>query len=296
MDIETQRLTIGAFEFDVDIAGPVDGPLVLFLHGFPQSKYAWRSELPALAKAGFRAAAPNQRGYSPGARPTLLSDYETHHLVDDVFAFADALTNTAAEVSARFHLVGHDWGGALAWLAAGRAPERLLSLTVLSRPHPDAFARALATSEDQAHRSRHHKAFLNPDTEHLLLEDSARRFYKMLASHNCPVDAASVYLETLGDEAAMGAAVNWYRATGGNLSAHTAANPDGLGPVSVPTLYIWGDEDSSVGPDAARWTADYVTGPYTFHRIKDAGHFITDEVPGAITQPLLQHLRSIAPN
>ena len=293
MDIDTQDLSVGPFEFEVDIAGPEGAPLVLFLHGFPQSKYAWRHELPDLAKAGFRAAAPNQRGYSPGARPALLADYETDHLVEDVFAIADALMNIGAGKDAGFHLVGHDWGGNLAWQAAGRAPQRLLSLTVLSRPHPDAFARALATSKDQAYRSRHHKAFLNPDTEDLLLENEARRFYRMLASHNCPKDAASVYLETLGDKAAMGAAVNWYRATGGNLTAQTAANPGGLGPITVPTLYIWGDEDSSVGPEAAQWTADHVTAPYTFHRLDGVGHFITDEVPGAITEPLLRHLNSV---
>mgnify|MGYP003795135993 CR=1 FL=1 len=208
----------------------------------------------------------------------------TKQLVADVFAFADAL---GAE---KFHLVGHDWGGALAWLAAAKAPGRLASLTVLSRPHPDAFARALAETEDQAYRSRHHKAFLNPETERLFLEDDAHRFRKMLASHNCPDADIDAYLETLGTEPALGAAVNWYRAAGGNLTAKTGDGSPGLGPITVPTLYIWGDGDNSVGLDAARWTADYVDGPYTFHKIKGVGHFITDERPGVVAEVLLRHL------
>ncbi len=283
--VQNSRIAIGAFEFEIDVAGPEDGPLVLFLHGFPQSKYAWRHELPALAARGYRAAAPNQRGYSPGARPSGIADYGVKHLVDDVFAFADSL---GAE---RFHLVGHDWGGAVAWLAAARGPGRLLSLTSLSRPHPDAFARALAETDDQPHRSRHHKAFLNPETEALFLANGARQFRETLASHNCPAADIDQYLQTLGTEAALGAAVNWYRAAGGNLTAKKdGVTGPGLGSITVPTLYIWGDEDNSVGADAARWTADFVTAPYTFHRLDGVGHFITDQQPGAVTEPLLRHL------
>ena len=284
VDINSGRIGVDGMQFDIDLAGPADGALVLFLHGFPQSKFAWRHELRPLAAAGYRAAAPNQRGYSPGARPGGLSDYGTQILVADVFAIADAL---GAET---FHLVGHDWGGALAWLAAAKAPDRLLSLTVLSRPHPDAFARALAETADQAHRSRHHKAFLNPETEALFLADNARRFRKMLASHDLPAANIDAYLEVLGTEDALGAAVNWYRAAGGNLTAKNSATANGLGPITVPTLYIWGDEDNSVGPDAANWTADFVDADYTFHRIAGVGHFITDQRPGVVAEPLLIHL------
>jgi pimeloyl-ACP methyl ester carboxylesterase len=284
MNVINKTIAIDGLNYDMDLAGPEDGPLVLLLHGFPQSKHAWRHELPALAAAGYRAVAPNQRGYSPGARPLTIADYAVKFLVDDVFAFADALG------AYRFHLVGHDWGGALSWLAAAKTPERLLTLSVLSRPHPDAFARALDETEGQAHRSRHHKAFLNAETEQLLLADDARRFRAMLASHNCPEAAVAVYLRLLGEEAALGAALNWYRAAGGNLTARSDRAATGLGPVTVPTLYIWGDEDGSVGPEAAHWTADYVIGPYTFHRLEGVGHFITDERPNAIQEPLLRHL------
>ncbi|MBT3533064.1 MAG: alpha/beta hydrolase, partial [Rhodospirillaceae bacterium] len=157
--------------------------------------------------------------------------------------------------------------------------------------HPDAFGKALAETDDQPYRSRHHKAFLDPETEALFLADSARQFRETLASHDCPAKDVDAYLQTLGTEAALGAAVNWYRAAGGNLTAKSGdGTGPGLGPITVPTLYIWGDEDNSVGPDAARWTADFVTAPYTFCQLDGVGHFITDQKPGAATEPLLSHL------
>ena len=135
---DTLDITVGDLSFHARADGPEDGPLVLLMHGFPQTAHTWRAQLPVLAAAGYRAVAPNQRGYSSGARPEGIEHYKTGTLVADIFAMADALGHQ------RFHLVGHDWGGALSWIAAGRHPERLKSLTVLSRPHPDAFARAMA--------------------------------------------------------------------------------------------------------------------------------------------------------
>ena len=126
----------------------------------------------------------------------------------------------------------------------------------------------------------------------MFLADNARRFRKMLASHNLPAADIDAYLQTLGTEPALGAAVNWYRAAGGNLTAKPGETSPGLGSITVPTLYIWGDEDNSVGPDAANWTADYVDAPYTFHKIEGVGHFITDERPGVVAAPLLRHLAS----
>src|SRR5580704_2994171 len=160
--------------FDAWVAGEADAPLVLLLHGFAGSMHMWRAQLQALAAAGYRALAPSQRGYSPGARPDPADtgNYHVEGLVADAMNIAAA---SARPADRRFHLVGHDWGASIAWGIADRYPERLASLTVLSRPHPNAFNRALAMPDgDQAQRSRHHRAFLEPDAGTLLLADGAR--------------------------------------------------------------------------------------------------------------------------
>lgn len=277
-------LTVGALVFDAEAAGPEDAPLVLLLHGYPQTSYTWQHQLPALGAAGFRAVAPNQRGYSPRARPDAVEAYHVDHLVADVLGMADALGRD------RFHLVGHDWGGAVSWLVAATAPERLMSLSVLSRPHPFAFRRALKETEDQAHRSRHHKAFQNPDTESLLLEDGARRLRRGLADNRVAEDAIDAYLSVLGDKPALTAALNWYRAALGDLSRGPSVPSHHLGAIDVPTLYIWGDEDSSVGQDAATWTADFVAAPYRFETLKGIGHFSTDQAPESVSELLVGHI------
>src|SRR4051812_22879191 len=144
--------------FDAITAGTPGAPLVLLLHGFAESMHCWRAQVTALAGAGYRAIAPSQRGYSPGARPDTSdsSNYHIDRLMDDAMAIVAA----SGHGEQRLHLVGHDWGGSIAWALADRYPERLASLTVLSRPHPNAFNRALQTDSGQVLRSRHHKAFL----------------------------------------------------------------------------------------------------------------------------------------
>ena len=163
MDSTTQLTTISGLTFTADVASPADGALVLLLHGFPESRHSWRAALPVLAAAGYRAVAPDQRGYSPGARPDPgdSANYAFDKLVNDAVELAGA----SGHQGKRFHLVGHDWGGQVSWGVADRHPERLASLTILSRPHPQSFRRALAKEDgDQKHRSRHHRAFRDPDT------------------------------------------------------------------------------------------------------------------------------------
>jgi pimeloyl-ACP methyl ester carboxylesterase len=269
--------------FTVTTAGPPDGPLVLLLHGYPQTRHTWRHQVPALGRAGYRAVAPDQRGYSPGVRPDPakgLAAYGIDRLVQDVLDIADG----ADEPGRPFHLVGHDWGGQVAWVAAHRHPGRVRSLAILSRPHPAAFRRAFKeNADDQQHRSRHHKIFHDPTTGPRLLADGARRLKGRLAEQGVSEAAIAQYVSVLGEPAALEAALAWYRAAG----ALTAVE---VGPVTVPTLYVWGDRDTTVGPSAARFTADFVTGPFRFEVLPGVGHFVTDEAPEAVTRLLLSHL------
>jgi pimeloyl-ACP methyl ester carboxylesterase len=276
----------GAWTFAVDTAGSPDAPQVLLLHGFPQTSHTWRDVLPALARAGYYAAAPDQRGYSPGARPSGVAAYATSYLVSDVLALADTLA--ASGTHSRFHLVGHDWGGQLAWLTAAQFPERIRTLTVLSRPHPAAFAAAFASDPAQAERSRHHRAFQDPDTARLLLADGARRLRRSLEDQGVPAGVATAYLERLGSEAALDAALNWYRAAATGGSSGLAARD--VPPVTVPTLYLWGSRDATVGRIAAERTAEHVTGPYAFEVIEGAGHFLTDDAGEQVIAALLAFL------
>jgi pimeloyl-ACP methyl ester carboxylesterase len=275
------ELTANGFRFDADLAGEPGAPLVLLLHGFPQTRYTWRHQLPALAAAGFRAVAPDQRGYSPGARPSGVESYAVDALLADALAIAGAC---GAE---RFHLVGHDWGGQLAWLLAARHPERVRTLTVLSRPHPAAFARALASDRQQSERSKHHRAFQDPNTAALLIADGARRLRRMLRDHGVPDADAEAYVAPLSAHEAIDAALNWYRASFRGASGLSLSETP---PVGVPTLFVWGDADLTVGRAAAEATRDFVTGPYRFVVAPGAGHFLTDQVADLVTRELLAHV------
>jgi pimeloyl-ACP methyl ester carboxylesterase len=280
--VETLELkTLTGFTFTTDVAGPAGGDLVLLLHGFPESRHSWRAALPALAKAGYRAVAPDQRGYSPGARPDPkdLSNYAFDKLITDVIDIADA----SGAAGRRFHLVGHDWGGQVSWGVAGRHPDRLASLAILSRPHPSSFRRALLKEDgDQKHRSRHHRKFLEPETGSMLLEENARRLRRNLASQGVPESAIEEHLSVLGNPDALEAALAWYRSNKG-LAAD-------IGTIQVPTLYIWGDADATVGANAANGTKEFVGAAFGMEVLPGVGHFIMDQAPAKAVDLLLAHL------
>jgi pimeloyl-ACP methyl ester carboxylesterase len=277
-----EQITTGPhLVFDALVEGPVGAPLVLLLHGFAESLHTWRRQMPALAQAGYRAVAPSQRGYSPRARPDPAdtANYHFDRLVGD----AMDLVAASGYAGRRFHLVGHDWGGSIAWGIADRHPDRVASLTVLSRPHPNAFNRALAmTDGEQARRSRHHTAFLDPDAGRVVLADDARWLRERLAASGVPAAAIDEHLSVLGNAPAMEAALAWYRARGAIRSP--------LGVIRVPTLYVWGDADDTVGRVAAEGTVDFVSAPYRFEVLPGVGHFVADQASERLNKLLLPHL------
>jgi pimeloyl-ACP methyl ester carboxylesterase len=282
--IDTVQIkTRSGLSFTADVAGPVGGVLVLLLHGFPESRHSWRAALPELAKAGYRAVAPDQRGYSPGARPdpANLDNYLFDKLVADAIDIADASGSLGGATGKRFHLVGHDWGGQVSWGVANAHPERLASLTILSRPHPLSFRRALQEDPDQKNRSRHHGKFLEADTADKLLADDARRMREGLFGQSA--QSVKQHLSILGTRPALEAALAWYRANKG-LSGD-------FGPTQVPTLYIWGDADATVGPQAAKGTGDFVNAAYSMEVLPGVGHFVMDQAPDRATELLLAHLK-----
>jgi pimeloyl-ACP methyl ester carboxylesterase len=280
--IELRQIDTGpGLVFDALVGGAEDAPLVLLLHGFAESFHMWRAQVPALAAAGYRAVAPSQRGYSPGARPPTTDP--ASYGFDLLMADAMNIVAACGHAQRRFHLVGHDWGGSIAWGIADRHADRLASLTVLSRPHPNAFNRALALPDgDQAHRSRHHKAFLAPDAGAKLLADDARWLRERLAASGVPAPAVEQHLSVIGNPAAMEAALTWYRARGAIRAP--------LGPIKAPVLYVWGDADDTVGQGAAEGTRNFVAGPYRFETLPGVGHFVADQAPQRVNALLLAHI------
>jgi pimeloyl-ACP methyl ester carboxylesterase len=279
---QLEKITIApGLTFDTLTAGERGAPLVLLLHGFAESMHCWDAQIAALADNNYRAMAPSQRGYSPGARPDLAvsANYHIDRLMDDAMAIVAA----SGDGEARFHLVGHDWGGSIAWSLADRYPQRLASLTVLSRPHPNAFNRALQMPDgEQARRSKHHKAFLEPDAADVVLADDAKWLRERLTANGVPADAIERHLSVLGNKEAMEGALAWYRARG--------AIRGPLGPIRVPTLYIWGDADDTVGRAAAEGTIDFVAAPYRFEVLPGVGHFAADQMPDRVSELLLAHI------
>jgi pimeloyl-ACP methyl ester carboxylesterase len=278
----SEQITIAPhLTFDSIAAGARGAPLVLLLHGFAESMHCWNAQVAALGDMGYRAVAPSQRGYSPGARPDPREF--SHYLIDRLMDDAMAIVAASGYGNARFHLVGHDWGGSIAWGLADRHHERLASLTILSRPHPNAFNRALQmTDAEQAKRSRHHKAFLEPDAADLVLADNAKWLRDRLAANGVPAAAIEAHLSVLGNKDAMEAALAWYRARG--------AIRGPLGPIRVPTLYVWGDADDTVGRIAAEGTVDFIAAPYRFEVLPGVGHFAADQAPERVCELLLEHL------
>jgi pimeloyl-ACP methyl ester carboxylesterase len=261
--------------FDALAAGPEDGREVLLLHGFPEASIEWEHQLAVLSSAGCRAVAPDQRGYSPDVRPERPEDYRIQDLAGDVLAIADQLGWP------RFDLVGHDWGGSVAWYLAAEHADHVRTLTAVSTPHPGAYARALREDEDQQQRSSYIPTLQSVrSAEKQLLADNASTLRK-LYEHVVPGEHVREYVERLSEPGALVAALNWYR--GMKYSART-------GKVRVPTLYVWGTEDSAFGSTAALGTEEWVEGPYRFEMFEDISHWLPEQADEGLSRLLLEHL------
>ena len=278
-EISMTQIAVGEFTFDARVAGPADGELALLLHGFPQSSYEWRRQLRALGAAGFRAVAPDQRGYSPAARPPTVEDYALPLLVQDVIGLADAL---GAE---RFHVAGHDWGAIVAWAVAIAAPERVITANPVSVPHPDAFAAVLSDpSSCQVEASSYFDVFVQPDSEDGFLADDHQQLRAIFAELD--TDAVEEYIAVVGSKAALGAALNWYRA---NISKRNFQDGP-LGAVQVPTMFTWSDGDQALCIDGAVLTEQYAEGPYRFEVLEGVSHWIPDLAADSLSALLVDHM------
>jgi pimeloyl-ACP methyl ester carboxylesterase len=275
----TRTLTVGELAFDALAAGPEDGEPVLLLHGFPEGAQCWRLVLPLLAAAGLRAVAPDQRGYSPGARPTTVAAYGLDPLVGDVLGLLDALGWQRA------HLVGHDWGAVVAWATAAGHPDRVATLTAVSVPHPAAFTAALAADPDQRTRSAYIGLFRTEQkAEQVLLADDGAALRAMFAGSGLEAAEVAQQVAAVLRPGALTAALAWYRANGADEMAT-------VGEVAVPTSYVWGPGDIAVGRTAAYGAAVHVTGPYRFVELAGVGHWVPEQAPAELAEVVVDRVR-----
>jgi pimeloyl-ACP methyl ester carboxylesterase len=271
-------LNAGQFTFRTLTSGPVDGPLVLLLHGFPQSSGEWRAQLQFLGAAGFRCVAPDQRGYSPGARPESVEAYGIDHLVGDVLNICDTL---GVE---QVHLVGHDWGAIVAWVVAARHPERVQTLTVVSVPHPEAFADAYASPESkQREMSSYIDVFRAPGDagERMLQGDTGEGLRRMFEHVGLEPAAAEEHDSVHSEPGGLTAALHWYRAT-------HPTKMRGVPPVAVPTLFVWSTEDPAISREAA-----HVTGPFSYVVLEGVDHWVPELAADRLNDLLLEHLSTV---
>ncbi|MFD1507146.1 alpha/beta fold hydrolase [Georgenia yuyongxinii] len=264
----------GRLVFDVRDDGPDDGEPVVLLHGFPQDSSCWGKVAPLLHQVGLRTLALDQRGYSPGARPPGRGAYRLSWVAADVVALLDAAG------LARAHLVGHDWGGAVTWAVAADAPERVASATVLSTPHPRAFARALPRS-DQPLRSWYILFEQLPALPELLLRAGLQRG---LRDRGLPAADAARYARRMREPGALTGALNWYRA----IPFYATALP---GRVRVPVTYVFGEHDFALSRSAAEGSAALVDGDYRFVAL-DAGHWLPETRPDEVARAVVDRVRS----
>ncbi|MBW2416858.1 MAG: alpha/beta hydrolase [Deltaproteobacteria bacterium] len=277
-DIQIETVETPEMRFEVHSCGdPQSERLALCLHGFPEHAASWRYLLPVLGKLGYKAWAPNQRGYGATTRPSGVAAYKMKHLLDDVASLIDASGATSVT------LIGHDWGGAVAWLFALQKVRPLERLIVMNLPHPQLFGEHLANNKDQQRRSRYERFFQLPWLPEFLFKLRGARaigqtFRGMAVDKGrFPDETLDVYRKQALEPGAMTAMLNWYRA---NRFREICAGPFPI--LDVPTLMVWGDEDTALGKEMTLGTEELVR-DFTL-RYVHASHWVQQDAPEAVNE------------
>ena len=253
--------------------GPLDGTPAVLLHGFPERSTTWREVAPILHRAGLRTFAPDQRGYSPGARPGRRRDYRMGHLVGDVVALIE-------RIGSPVHLVGHDWGAAVGWVVAAQRPDLLHSWTAVSVPHPMAFLRAELTSR-QGLRSWYIGLFQVPRLAELTAARSGGWFDRSLRTGGMTPAEVDRFHTEIVEYGALPHALGWYRAMPLADPRRTAAR------VRVPTTMVWSDGDVAVDRSGVQRTGEWVDAPYDLVVLEGVTHWIPTQAPEACAAAVL---------
>ena len=273
-------------------AGDPAGEPVVLLHGFPELAHSWRHQLPALAEAGYHAVAPDLRGFGGSDRPPAVEDYAARALVGDVAGLIRALGHESA------HVVGHDWGGSLAWGLAGSLPAMVRTLTILNAPQGPVSARLRREDRTQQAKSWYMLLFQFPGVAEAWLSDddfaNLRRFvFDTAAPGTFPPEDREVLVDALRRDGALTAALNYYRA---NMPPSSwLRDPPEPPEITGPTMIIWGEADAYMDPLLLERSAATVTGPLRVERLPGVSHWVQQEVPDRVNALLLDFLRTQAP-
>lgn len=293
MAFELQRIALPTgVELDVAIAGDPANPPIFLLHGFPESHRTWRHQIPELAKDHY-VVAPDQRGFARSSKPEGVENYTPDKPVGDLLALADHLGVD------RFTLVGHDWGGAIAWMAALQNPQRIERLIIVNAPHPKVFQKSLFDDPAQRKASQYIPRFRDTTIDQGLIGAGLERFFaSTFAQHivgGIAGEDKAAYMDEWGQPGAMTAMLNWYRASAIVVPApdEDAERPAWLAapfpPIAQPTLVIWGMKDFALLP--VQLELDELVPDLTIVRIEDGGHFVPWEKPEAVTAAMREWLR-----
>lgn len=281
--IKTKEIAAGDFNFKCRLSGGADGPPVMLLHGCPETSAMWEPLMEDLAAAGYSCMAPDQRGYSSGARPLAVEEYRHERLVGDIFALADS------EGWNRFHLVAHDWGAVIGWIALMSDTGRIATYAALSIPHSCAFAKATWSDPETESYREFLELVLAPEGEaERVLSQDDYAFFRASWPPNDP--AVPGYLRVIREPGALTSMLAWYRASNGHrrfldLDLDPHAN------MQTPTLVLWGRDDPAIRNMAMDLGEQYMVQPH--RRIDlDAGHWLVQERFADVRDAVLAHLKS----
>ena len=271
-------INLDNFTFNCRVAGVEnEGEAVILLHGFHETYRMWYQLIPILANEGFKVIAPDQRGYSQGARPSKISDYTIDKLSKDIIDIADAFQLE------KFHLIGHDWGSAVGWYIVSINADRIISWTALSVPHLDAFFESINTDKEQQRKSQYISFFKKPVLPELYFKIFGYKYLKDIWRKSSTLEIEK-YLEVFKQRGALKSSLNWYRANINNSN-------NMIGNIDTPTLILYGIKDMAIGEKSVDESAKYLQGEFNIEKL-DVGHWLIQESFESVSNIILQHLNA----
>ncbi|WP_049901017.1 alpha/beta fold hydrolase [Natrinema sp. J7-1] len=282
VELRSSRRTVNGVDLHVVAAGDESAPLVVLLHGFPEFWYGWRRVIEPLVEAGYRVVVPDQRGYNRSEKPDGVGSYRLAELTRDVVELI------GTEGRERAAIVGHDWGGAVAWSVAAHHPEVVDRLTIVNAPHPTASPRQLISNPAQLRRSWYALSFQFPWLpERIARYDDYRLLERALREPAAPGtfgdDELARYRRAWDREGALTAMLNWYRAA----ARYPPRTP--TDPIDPPTLVVWGEDDTALVPSLAVDSV-MLCAEGRLELLPETSHWVLHEVPARLTEAILAQL------